>query len=286
MDDVFRGSEAIASGAVSRGRLRWNYRAMFPDIYEEKTAVPSLRRKTKAAWLWSRRDGVVTGRAAAALHGAQWIATDTPVELLWRSGRPPNGIIVRNELIDSDEIVDIAGLKVTSAERTALDIARHLPRDLAVRHLDALANATDIKAADVLRLGERYQRLRGIPRARCALALMDGGAQSPRETWLRLLLIDEGLPTPRTQVMVTDGFNTAFIDMGYDEPKVGLDYDGVQHMTDRGQYVHDIGRAELIDSQGWIDIHVVAEHSRRFILHRVYDAFARRRFRPKLRRGS
>ena len=86
--------------------------------------------------------------------------------------------------------------------------------------------------------------------------------------------------------MVGDGFNVAFLDMGYDEPKVGLDYDGQQHMTDRGRYVHDIGRAELIDRQGWIDIHVVAEHSRRFILHRVHDAFTRRRYRPKLHRRS
>ena len=286
VDGVFRGSEAIASGAITRARLRWNYRAVFPDVYEENAALPSLRRKTAAAWLWSRRGGIITGRAAAALHGARWVDADTPVEMLWRSGRPPAGIVVRNELIEDDEIVDIAGLKVTTPQRTALDIARHLPRDLAVRHLDALANTTDIKAVDVLRLGERYQRLRGLPRARTALALMDGGAQSPRETWLRLLLIDGGLPAPRTQVMVSDGFNVAFIDMGYDEPQVGLDYDGQQHMTDRGRYVHDIGRAELIDRQGWIDIHVVAEHSRRFILHRVYDAFARRQYTPKLRRRS
>lgn len=286
MDGVFRGSEAIASGAITRARLRWNHRAVFPDIYEENTAHPSLRRKTTAAWLWSRRGGIITGRAAAALHGAQWVDVETPVEMLWRSGRPPAGLIVRNELIEDDEIVDVAGLRVTTPERTALDIARHLPRDLAVRHLDALANATDIKAADVLRLGERYQRLRGLPRARTALALMDGGAQSPRETWLRLLLIDDGLPAPRTQVLVSDGFNVAFIDMGYDEPQVGLDYDGQQHMTDRGRYVHDIGRGELIDGQGWIDIHVVAEHSRRFILHRVYKAFARRQYAPKLRRRS
>jgi len=69
---------------------------------------------------------------------------------------------------------------------------------------------------------------------------------------------------------VSDGVNEAFIDMGYDEPMVGLDYEG--------------GRAELIDRQGWVDIRVVAEHSRRFILHRAYEAFARRGWRPpKLR---
>ena len=104
---------------------------------------------------------------------------------------------------------------------------------------------------------------------------------------MRLLLIDERLPAPRTQIRVSDGFSEAFIDMGYDEPKVGLDYEGSHHSEDRGQYVHDIGRAELIDREGWLDIRVVKEHSRRFILHRVREAFALRGWTlSKSARGS
>jgi hypothetical protein len=70
--------------------------------------------------------------------------------------------------------------------------------------------------------------------------------------------------------------------MGYDEPMVGFDYEGAHHSENRGQYVYDIGRAELIERQGWIDIRMVAEHSRAFILHRAREAFARRRYSPKL----
>lgn len=72
--------------------------------------------------------------------------------------------------------------------------------------------------------------------------------------------------------------------MGYDEPKVGLDYEGTHHSTDRGRYVYDIGRAELIDSEGWIDVKVVREHSRRFVLHRVREAFVRRGWAPETSR--
>ena len=80
--------------------------------------------------------------------------------------------------------------------------------------------------------------------------------------------------------MASDGTNRAFIDMGYDDPKVGFDYEGSHHSEVRGQYVHDIGRAELIAGQGWIDIRVVAEHSTRFILYRAHAAFARRGCTP------
>jgi hypothetical protein len=280
MHEVFIGSAALASGGLTRGRLRWNYRAIFPDIYLSKLVALSLQRKTIGAWLWSGRDGIIAGRAAAALHGALWIDATTPIEMIWRSGRPPAGIIVRTERIDADDIVMIDGMPVTTKERTGFDLARHLPRDLALRHLDALARATGLTAPQVELLGERYPKARGLPRARIALPLMDGGAESPQETRVRLILIDNGLPAPRTQIRVSDGVHQAFIDMGYDEPKVGFDYEGKQHSEDRGQYVHDIGRAELVDGEGWIDIKVVAEHSRRFILHRAYAAFARRGWTP------
>nr|WP_090280358.1 hypothetical protein [Mycolicibacterium komanii]CRL76455.1 hypothetical protein CPGR_04477 [Mycolicibacterium komanii] len=281
MDDVFIGSMAVSAGAVTRASLRWNYWAIFPGVYHSKLVVPTLEQRIRGAWLWSGRRGIITGRAAAALHGALWVDATTPVEMLWTSGRPPRGIVVRNERIDSDDVELINGMPVATPPRTAFDLARHLPRDLAVRHLDALARATGVTATEILELGERYPRARGLPRARTALALMDGGAQSPQETRIRLILIDDGLPPPRTQIAVTDGASEAFIDLGYDEPKVGFDYEGRHHSEDRGQYIHDIGRSELLEREGWIDLRIVAEHSRRYILHRTYEAFARRGWSPR-----
>jgi hypothetical protein len=279
MREVFIGSEMLKRGALTRSSLRWNYTAIFPDVYLPRATTQTLRRRTTGAWLWSGRSGVIAGRAAAAMHGALWIPDDAPVELLWRNGRPPPGVIVRNERIEADEIVEVSGLPVTTPERTALDLARHLQRNLAVSNLDALARATDVKALDALCLAERYPRARGLRRAEVALDLMDAGAESPQETRIRLILIDDGLPRPRTQIRVTDGFSEAFIDMGYDEPMVGIDYDGKHHATDRPRYVHDIGRNELLARERWIDIHVVAEHSRAFILYRVHQAL-------RLRAGS
>ena len=276
MQEVVIGSEVLALGSLTRGQLRWNYRPLFPGVYALKSADVSLRARTVGAWLWSGRDGVIAGRAAAALHGTRWVDASTPIEMICESGRPPRGVLARNERIDGDEVVSIDGLLVTSLHRTALDLARHLPRNSAVRLLDALSQATGVTEVDVLEHAERHPRARGLPRARIALDLMDGGAQSPRETSLRLMLTDDGLPRPRTQILVGDGFRDAFIDMGYDEPKVGLDYEGTHHSQDRDQYVHDSGRAELIEGQGWADVKVVKEHSRRFVLQRVRDALRRR----------
>lgn len=274
------GAEAIADGILTRGQLRWNYTAVHPGVYVPNDAERTVSLNAVAAWLWTGRRGVIAGRAAAALHGARWADASAPIEVIAEHTRPRAGVIVHEERIADDEITFIGELPVTTPARTALDLGRHLPRTPAVAHLDALAAATRMPSAEAIALADRYRGARGIRRARAALGLMDAGAQSPKETELRLVLIDAGLPAPRTQIQVSDGTNSAFIDMGYDEPKVGLDYEGAHHSTDRGQYVHDIGRAELIDRQGWIDIRVVGEHSRRFIIHRVREAFARRGWTP------
>ncbi|OBK03975.1 hypothetical protein A5746_13790 [Mycolicibacterium conceptionense] len=280
MNAPFIGSEALAAGVLTRGQLRWRYTSAHPGVYLPKNAVATLADNTMAAWLWTGRRGIIAGRAAAALHGAQWVDDDAPVELIAEHGRRRRGVIVREERIRPDEICRIGEFSVTTPLRTALDLARFLPRDDAVAHLDALAIATGVEAEPVLELAARYRSLRGIRSARTALDLMDPGGQSPKETWLRLLLIDAGFRRPRTQIRVTDGFAEAFIHMGYDDVKVGLDYLGKHHATDRPRYVHDIGRNALIEREGWINIHVVAEHSKAFILHRVREAFARRDASP------
>ncbi|MEZ0358381.1 hypothetical protein [Mycobacterium sp. SA01] len=276
MSSPFIGSAAIASGLLTRGQLRWNYTAIHPDVYIPNGSERTLDVRTRAAALWVP-DGIIAGRAAAALHGASWVAAATPIELIGRARRHQPGVVVREERIGSGEFMLVDDVVVTTPERTALDLARHLARGEAVAHLDALAAATGVESADVLALGDHYPGARGIQRARSVLPLTDAGAQSPRESWLRLLLIDAGYPRPATQVPVSDGYTTAFIDLGWDEPKIGLEYEGAHHQADRSQHVRDIGRYDMLEAMGWLIIRVVKEHSRAYILQRVHDAFTRRR---------
>lgn len=221
MDDVFIGSEAVSCGALTRGQMRWHYRPLHPDVYISRASNPSLAQRTLAAWLWSKRRGVVAGLAASALHGAR-IDDSADIELIWRSGRPPPGIVARNERIHSDEITDIGGLPVTTPCRTALDLARNASRDTAVVSMDALAHATSLTRSDVESLIDRYRGSPGVDRARAALELMDGGSASAVQTMVRLRLMDAGLPVPRTHIPVTDGTALAYVALGYEAPKVGV----------------------------------------------------------------
>ena len=131
--------------------------------------------------------------------------------------------------------------------------------------------------ADVELLAERYAGRRGIRNARAAIDLVDPGAESPRETWLRLLLIRAGFPRPQTQIPVYDEYGVliAVIDMGWEDIKVGADYEGDHHRS-RRRSNKDIRRAEGVADQGWIDVRVTVEDCEQDIIRRVADAWARR----------
>ena len=278
MGEPFIGSEAIKSGRLTPYRLRSRFISIYPDVYVAQDAEITGRSRAQAAWLWSRREGVVAGQSAAALHGAKWVDAGRPAELLWGNRRPPRGIRSWSGRFADDETEVIRGVRVTTPARTALDIACRYPLGRAVAAIDALARATDLKMADVTLLAERYGGRRGIRNAHTAIDLVDPGAESPRETWLRLLLIRAGFPRPRTQIPVYDEYGVliAVIDMGWEDIKVGADYEGEHHRASRRQMNKDIRRAEGVVNQGWIDVRVTVEDCEQDIIRRVADARARR----------
>lgn len=132
--------------------------------------------------------------------------------------------------------------------------------------------------ADVERLAERYPGRRGIRQARKVIDLVDPGAESPRETWLRLLLIRAGFPRPTTQIPVHNQYGTlvAVLDMGWENLKIAAEYDGDHHWMDRRRFRDDILRAENVSDLGWIDIRVTARDAEGDIVRRVRAAFDRR----------
>jgi hypothetical protein len=213
---------------------------------------------------------------------------DSPVELIWNNNHPPQGIIARNERFTCDEVNEINDMAVATPQRAAFDLGRFLRRDSAVMHLGALARATGLASDHVLPLADIYKGARGIRRFRTAIDLMDAGAQSPKETWLRLLLIDAGYPRPQTQIPVFDdrGVPIAFLDMGWEDIMLAVEYDGDQHRTDRKRYVWDIRRQAFVERRGWIDIRVVNEDRPRDILERVGVAWRQRETEGRVAKRS
>ena len=271
---VFIGSEALAAGQVNRYQLTNTHQRVFPDVYAPRGELTLLDRTT-AAWLWSDRQATVTGRAAAALHGAQWVDPDVPIELNFANNRSPRGIVTRRETLLAEEVTRRDGLPATTVTRTAFDLARRSsPVRRAIANLDALANATQFSTNDVLAVAEAHPHLRGVRRVPSLLDAVEAGAQSPRETYLRLDLIDAGFPRPMTQIPVArPGGRWYYLDMGWPELMVAVEYDGEHHRTSRKAYVLDAERQDFLGSVGWHVVRVLADHRRADVVSRVHHAW-------------
>lgn len=278
MGEPFLGSEAIKSGALTAYRLRSRCVAIHPDVYVQSGTDLTATTRARAAWLWSRRRGIIAGHSAPALHGAKWVDNRAPAQLLYTHRRPPTGIRTWSDHVATDEIIVLDGLPATTPARTAFDLACRNSTGNAVAAIDALVRATRLEVADIEAIANRYKGHRNIRRARTALNLVDPGAESPRETWLRLLLVGTDYPRPRTQIPIYGRYGelVAVLDMGWDEIKVGVEYEGDHHRTDRRQFNRDIARYEALSDLGWIIVRVTADDTQGGILGRVASAWTRR----------
>lgn len=262
---------------LSRHELRRWYRPFFRGVYTRKGAKLTLVDRALGAWLTSDRKGVITGVAASALHGAECVDDTEPIEILVNDRRRQPGLLVRMDRVADDEITIVGDLPVTTLARTAFDLGRYQKRFAAIARLDALMRAAPLSADEVSILIQRYGPVRGVRQLRELLPFVDPGAASPKESWLRLLLIDNGFPIPETQIPVFDGDEPfAFLDMGWRHIQLGVEYDGDHHRTDRPSYVRDQRRLPKIAKRGYEVIRVIAEDRKSEILATVYEAWLRR----------
>lgn len=119
---------------------------------------------------------------------------------------------------------------------------------------------------------------------RKALPLVDGGAESPPESRLRLLFTDAGLPRPTTQYVVYNEFGQYVrrIDMVWEEFKVGAEYDGMQHLTERRQYAMDVWVNRELQRLKWHVTHVIKEDNGGAIVRDVRRALLERGWSGRL----
>ena len=208
---------------------------------------------------------MICDHTAAWLHGADLLPPAAervvpPVQMF--SKHPGNRVRLpdvdsgERRLRDSD-VVDLHGLRVTSALRTTCDLGRirDLPR--------ALANVDGMLALRLFEHHEldaeirRYRGMRWVTHLRTVVPMADPRAQSPAESMLRFHWVTSGLPQPVPQHPVhdIDGNEIYYLDLLDPVNGVAGEYDGVEfHGEDRRQ--HDAERRDWIESHHPISIEV------------------------------
>lgn len=213
---------------------------------------------------------VATGRTAAWIHGFDVL---------------PPGVDEREWPLECDsdlpeaETTVVDGLPVTHRSRTLVDCAADLPRLEAVAAADQFLRI----GVDSRSLAAVLERLHGerLRRANATLLAADPRAESPMESWTRCLIADSGLPAPTPQLRVrTPGGRSRFLDLGWEEWKVGVEYDGMATHAGLAAETRDRRRHRLLHGWGWEVVVLTAsdvmEHPRSWLVGLRETLLARR----------
>ncbi|MGN7199246.1 endonuclease domain-containing protein [Arthrobacter sp. SAFR-044] len=159
------------------------------------------------------------------------------------------------------EVEFVEGIWISTKARTWLDMARQLPLNDLVAMGDELIRIPRPElegregaystVEDLRGLVARHPNLQGVVRARQALDLMRVGSDSAPETFLRLAMLDAGLPEPELQVGLRPGDPRApSADLGFRQRKVAVQYDGGHHLLEP-QRLSDRRRDKAFEAAGW-----------------------------------
>jgi hypothetical protein len=252
---------AQAMSCYSRGELRALVRAgrwegVFAGTYRLGSGEPGPRLRLSAAGLSIGREVPACLHTAAELHGFG-VLDDAVTHVAVRPDEPCTrraDLWPHQLALAADDVVRLrCGALVTTADRTAIDLARTLPRIDVLPVLDAALAAGVCTPESLAAELDRHVGLRGVRQARQLVPLADPRPESPQESRLRLRCHDAGLPSPTPQLPVFDSGGRArrWLDLAWEEVKVGLEYDGDVGHSGQLNLRADRRRHNFLQDDGW-----------------------------------
>jgi len=237
-------------------------------------ALPSLRERsrvlakaTPSAWISHQTAALLSG-----LGLPSWLADETQVHLSKPRDLPRvrrQGVVGHRVRVFPEEVTELDGIPISTPVRTWLDLAHSLPLRYLIAMGDQLIRIprerfegrSDPYASpsDVAAIIRNHPKMKGVRKAGLALERMRIGADSFPETFLRLALVDAGLPEPELQIRVDPAdLWSPPADLGYRRSRLAIQYEGAHHRS-RSQQSRDNRRDESFINAGWLYFKVNAD---------------------------
>jgi very-short-patch-repair endonuclease len=244
---------------LSPGAATWRARhvrinRVHRGAYLIGATLPDLLDRARAALLVAPAGAVLGYQTAAALLGFGVTATDDVHLVVGVDDPVPQrpGITVHQSVVPVGEPAVVRGVACTPSIRTALDLARTLPRGDALSTLDAACAAGACTPDELEGELKFHNGLRGVRQARDLVPLVNPRSECRQETQLRLILRDGGVGGLQPQLHVTDddGLVNYHLDLGDPKRRIGVEYDGASHLG-RDRLRHDRSRHNWLEGHGW-----------------------------------
>jgi len=269
------------SKAIDIGELR----ALWTGVVVEARRWLDPWTRAAAAQLSIGPRMALVGATAAFLHGCVSVdSTRTHAVVPYGRGvRSRRGLVVHHADSWAGDVVDLDGLQVLPLDRVVADELCTLPRarDAIALVDEALRFAADRHEEFREQIAKRIQgRLdpRGSVRGSFLLDLASERAESVPESWLRLLLIEQGFPVPEVNWRIPDisGREIYRLDLAWPAQRIAVEYDGYAAHAERAE--RDEARQADLERRGWIIVRVraadLADLTR--VERELRTAFARR----------
>lgn len=265
LDAPFTRATAHREAGLTPHQLAWLVeqgflRRLLRNVYVATPVADSLDLRCAALRLVVPQDAVVCDRHAGWLHGAEMVLA--PNEHLHlapiRVFLPAPGRRLRNVLADSgertfarDDVVELNGLRVTSPLRTTWDLGRQRYAEPSLAAMDQMLRLGLFSAAELAAGVPRFKGMRWVTVLRTMVAYVDGRAESPPESILRLRWLQAHLPTPVPQLEVFDAEGTflARLDLANEALAFAAEYDGDEWHSSPDQLQHDRERRALVEAE-------------------------------------
>lgn len=209
-----------------------------------------------AVLLSAPQHSVISHASAAALWDVEipLQAQDTRVHLTVLPGsavRNRDDRCIHRTPYVAEDMTTRHAFPVTNPARTWRDLAGVL-RPAALLAVTDQMLARWCSAQELQAQLSRRPSGRGSARAKSVLPAADPRAESPMESVLRWLILDEGLPAPELQHVVHDarGRFVGRTDLAWPERKVLVEFDGDLH-RERAVFVNDLRRQNQLIAAGW-----------------------------------
>ncbi|MFL6152681.1 MAG: DUF559 domain-containing protein [Ornithinibacter sp.] len=246
---------------VSRRRLATSeFRPVFTGVSVAALVPDTVVVRAKAALLLAPEGAVASHWTAARIWGGVVPDNDWTHISFMRDVRFRVRGVKHHRFRHRLDIRRWQGLPVTSPCQTFCHLARHLGLVDLVALGDRLVKKGRCTPSDLVSYADawpgqcREDALRGA-------RLVRDGVDSVPETALRLLMALAGLPEPQVNIPILDAEgNVRFrIDLGFEEVKLAIEYDGRWHDAEE-QREHDTWRRGILGTEeGWTFVVVRSE---------------------------
>lgn len=260
----FRGSQACREGRTTPKRLRGpTFVPLYPDTYVGADLEVTLAVRRQALRVRLGDDVVIAGSLAADAHEVPLV--DELAEVIVGTDRRVrlDDVVAHRYALEPFEVVHVDGVRVTSPDRTAFDLARRLDLLDGVAMADALGRKHPVSPWHLRDLAGRHPNVRGLERVREVAGLMAVGAESLPESRVRVALVLRGVPAPVLQYRVLrtkpNGANSVVArpDLAWPRYRLALQYDGPEHL-ERRRRIKDIDQDDTLRAMGWLVLRVMS----------------------------